>query len=798
MFGLIAGLLGVLTVALTAGVADDGSASVQSIAIEQRESPPRVVLVFVDSLAEATATDATRMPALSRLAREGASFTVEPCRDQLTYLCIRAALTGRDDSSLLGLADNFRPSHEGPPDTLLSAITQKKGRISVIGSSDFHPYRAALFSERALAKDDETPENVLALLRAANGDAAQLVVVSLSRADMVAHAHGVASAEYIEAFARVDRIVGQIADSLEPQTQLVVFGDHGHDQLGRHLPGTDAKTWALYHGPAFRAGARASLRITDHRALLGVLLGVPTEARYRGPPLSAIFRDDWLETRLGGRIPALAAPKAASSGSATTPWVRLAVICASSLLGAWLWSARHAGSGAVVVLAASVLLCAAATGIFYDSIRSLLHDHGDSPERGLSLLLPLGLGCALAGVIRGAPWFGRGVVRAAWLPTAAGSVLGVTFLLMLPTSYYYGARRALVLAAILAVAALLFHYVRPWRARPTGWLAPSLALAFVALVLGSFYPVRQLGPETAGDALFALDASIYRDPAWLALIVAKLVLFFTFIAPHAARRPLDVAGAASLLSASVLVELAGAQLPPVAYAALFAALVLGSLGARRRMPSSLFAGALLQLDHLYAGDATHLAPIEMLLAATAAALFAWSRMPTTARARAMLAGLTSVVAGYLMLWPTVGFHLAGLDFSFMFQWVRAAQYERWWWIIALGMLVKLALPLVLVTIIARERLRALLSANIVCLGFAAKAASLSVLIAAYAATHLMGSQQATAMLAELLLVVFVLFCSLAALPSRRRAPEPEPEPDYVEVPWQATSVKGPAAAASGP
>src|SRR4051812_2460859 len=174
------------------------------------------------------------MPALSRLAREGASFEVEPCRDQLTYLCLRAALTGHDDSSLLAVADNFRPTQEGPPETLLSAVAAKRQRVSVLGASDFHPSRRGLFIERALGKQEETPERVLQLLETTRQDQATLVIVSLGSGDMTAHAHGTHSPEYAAAFRRLDSTVGALAAGLEPDTSLVVFGDHGHDALGRH------------------------------------------------------------------------------------------------------------------------------------------------------------------------------------------------------------------------------------------------------------------------------------------------------------------------------------------------------------------------------------------------------------------------------------------------------------------------------------------------------------------------------------------------------------------------------------
>ena len=33
------------------------------------------------------------------------------------------------------------------------------------------------------------------------------------------------------------------------------------------------------------------LQITDHRALLGVMLGLPTPAYYQGPPVEGVFRE---------------------------------------------------------------------------------------------------------------------------------------------------------------------------------------------------------------------------------------------------------------------------------------------------------------------------------------------------------------------------------------------------------------------------------------------------------------------------------------------------------------------------
>jgi hypothetical protein len=764
LLGLFTVLVGLAAVLLSSGVSGRAPHEVTTIQIQQRIKPAPAVLVFVDSLSFELATNGRIMPELSRLSQQGAAFEVEPCRDQLTYLCVRAALTGQDDSSLLGLSDDFEPSHVGPPVTLLSALADRNERVVVVGSADFHPYRAALFAERSLSKSEESAEQVLSGLRAARAEDAALTIVSLSSGDLAAHAHGTQSPEYNATFRRIDGIVAAIANDLPPDAQLVVFGDHGHDARGRHLPGTESRTWALYRGPAFRAGARGHLAITDHRGLLGVLLGLPTPANYRGPKLSTLFDASWLEERLGGKGPAIAAAHDVGSAAPGGHWLGVLGIVLSGLtLGALLYC-RVAERRLLGALAVGAALLATLLGVFYDSIRALVHDHGDSPERSLCLLVPLALAAVLAGPLRRTGYDSRlrAERRPSWFVSVAGCALLVTLWLMLPTAYYYGARRATVLAASLALIALAIEGITrtTWSRR----LALGLvALLFALAALLSLYQVRQVGPELAGTATWALDAAICTRFAWVGLVVAKLVLFALFVTPESEQRPLDAAGAAALFSTCTLIELAGARLPRESFACVLGACLFGWLVARRQARFSLFGGGLLLLEHLYAGDLAQIAGIEMLLAGLAATLFGLRRLGLDARTFRVSVGLSLVVALYLMLWPTVGFHLVGVDFRFMFQWVPATAAERWWWVVALGFTFKLALPLTLVVSLARTDLAQAAAEHVVAPALAAKLLLLSITVAAYAATHAMNSQQSTAMLAELLLLAFVLPCAFLAM-----------------------------------
>jgi hypothetical protein len=758
--------LGIFALSSTARVTDSQAGKAPPVQIEQGDSTDRTVVVFIDSLSRDVAKNPAIMPVLGRLAREGASFDVEPCRDQLTYLCIRAALTGHDDSSLLAISDNFRPSHEGPPESLISELAGKGRKVSVIGASDFHPYRRSLSSQQPLSKQEESPEKVTSALRQALGSDAQLIVVALSSGDMAAHAHGVRAPEYKIAFSRLDRVVGNIVDLVEPRTNLVVFGDHGHDLAGRHLPGTEAKTWAVYRGPAFRSGVQSTMTITDHRALLGVLLGVPTEPTYRGPPLESVFDSEWVAQKLQGRLPRLETAHAKNGISLNQHWLPALIVALAGLLGAAFLAPSRTRRW-FVALATSAAGLAATVGLSYDSIRNVIHDHGDSPERALWLLVPLFLGILLAFVVRHTPLLGKAATSSSWLRTAGGSTLLVAFLLMMPTAYYYGSRRGVVLAGVLGIGCLLVDSLRHKGSSIRRAVPSLLTLLFVGCMLVNFYSVRQLGPETGGASTWALDARLFTQSAWLALIASKLVLYLVLIAPRATSRPSDTALAAGLLSGSILVEFAGAQLRREAYLCIFVALAVGSLTVRHDVPSSLFAGALVLLDHLYAKDTARLAPIEMLLAGTAA-LVAWERSHKRSHGSKWVYGLSVSVAVYLMFWPTVGFHLAGLDFSFMFRWVPEASYEKAWLLIAFGVIVKLSLPIVLVIAVARDHLRDCDTRIIVASMLTAKVVLLSVVIAFFATSHSMASQQAIAMLSELVLVIFGTCTTLLAMPRVRR------------------------------
>lgn len=745
--------MGLLAVTFAARLEPRASRFEQSAPATQ--AGERAIVVFVDSLSDRVAEDEAVMPALAALGRRGVAFRVEPCRDQLTFLCLQAAFSGHDESRLLALSDNFEQQHRAASDTLFHALA-RQGRAAVaIGSDDLALFGDALSAARYVPRTRETTHEILSAWSTFE-DARRpaLALIGLGAGDLAAHAHGPGSREYRSAFAAIDRTIAALDRARPPETHLVVLGDHGHDATGSHLPGSGEKTWAVYVGPALRSGARSELAMTAHHALLGVLLGLPVPTRYAGPPLDQVFRADWLAHAGRGVLPE-AEVEPSDRG---TEAGRLAVAAALGALGAALFYAafrvfrvRRAAAALVAALLAGTAFGA---GSAYDALRRVLHDHGFSPERSLYLIVPAGIGFGAAALLRATSLL-RPARPGAWLPTGAAATLLVTLVCLFPSAYFYGSSRAAVTIGLFVLAALAAEALRETAGDRRARAAVLLATALSGWTLVTFLRVGRADASTSLSG-FVLKAAVYQGSAWLPLVVAKLTSFVLLSWSGGTRRPYDLAGAASLLTASLLVQLGSAALPRAVYAALALCLLATVRFAARRAPATQLAAGLLLLNHFYGPHALRLAPIELLLSATSAALAAWQRSSLRRDSRDWAAGLTLATSAYLLLWPMFGFRLSGIDFRFMFEWVPEQRYESWWWVIALGSLSKLAVPFLLLGAVAGQHAVSERARRITLGVLGAKVTMLSVMAAAYSARHFTRSELAVDMLGELMLVTLAL------------------------------------------
>jgi len=730
---------------------------------------PRVhrplTIVFVDSLSDRLAHDASVMPALNALAARGVSLDVSPCRDQLTYLCLRALLTGYDESSLLALRGNFdhTPSQG---DNWLDRLAHAGQKVIAVGSHDFEPYQSALFRAKFREGDEQGQAQVLSDLDALDASrSADVTLIALANGDRIAHAYGARAEIYREAFRSIDDLIGRIVARAGPDSDILVFGDHGHDEMGRHLPGLPSTTVAVYAGPSFRQGVQSSAMLTDHRAVLGVLLGVPSPPSYVGPAPSAIFVPDALAPNRLSQLSALRAPAKRSSTSAARLFLAVAALSCALLLAqrllqsagfsrpkSWAWAIAF---GAALALA----------GRYYDAVRHHIHDHGSEPARSFWLLVPLSLGFGLSLLQHEALFDWRRRLERGALFTVL-----LSFTLLFPTAYYYGASRATVLAAMVALGVLLGTRAGALRAR--GRLRLVLLMLSTTGLLWSLYGLRDVGGRTREMAYFVFSSPLFARHAQVTSVALELGLWLVFAwagqdsfggqPARRSRRDLSIAG---LLALAALILEHLPRKPAVLLGSSLGCLVLLASPKTRLVATRLFLG-LLALAQMYEQDPLHVLPMKALLCCVALTLEFFRRcFAADDLARSSASGVTLAFAAYLMLWPTVGMRFSGIDFHFMFDWVPIARYEQFWWLIAAGMLLKFVWPYALLLDLARRACpRGALSWAYLTL--ATKLCALSVFAAWYATSHSLLSNGALEILAELSLLVVV---GTLAWPSPLRA-----------------------------
>ncbi len=402
----------------------------------------RAFVLLIDSLRYETATDARIMPHLAELRASSTCARILPTRDAVTVPCVRAAFTGEDRTRLLGFVSNFLSGSAG----LRSIFTDlaRQGRDSVAYSDvAFNQFGDDVDREdnggdgptEPQDQDARAREALAAFLGGAHDDPrVDLAVMHVTYTDHIAHEAGIAGPRYAELFGRVDALAAELARGLPSDATLVVMGDHGHDDTGRHALGLSVPTFALYHGPRFAPGHDLGTRpIRVHRTLLGEALGVPAPA--------AVAR--------AGDEPS------ADNGIAPSRYpTYLAFVFGLGALG-WLLARALGQPLGRRGLAGSLLAAGAfsALGAFYARVRPVLHEPTYT-TLALAWLLILGLACARSALTRDA---------------RQGFAVSVAPLfLFFPTVYRYGACAALAPACFGCALSMLA--AARLRASRDGWL----------------------------------------------------------------------------------------------------------------------------------------------------------------------------------------------------------------------------------------------------------------------------------------------------------------------------------------
>ena len=260
-------------------------AHLQAEAMPEGEDRPRLFMYLIDGLRWQSATDPELLPALIALEPDGVAGRVEPCFDKLTAQCIQSALTGTTSRSIYSFIGNLMPSESGAGADVLYSLSRRGYVIETVSDFVFpKAYGDALTASLMPGTDFERSiENEVEQALALFADKEVDVVILHSTAwDALGHAKGATSPEYRAMGRRYNALIDQVARTVGPDDHLLIFGDHGMTDDGRHLQGLDIPTYYLYRGNAVRAGVRQPINMEDHHFFLSVIFELPFNPGYQG------------------------------------------------------------------------------------------------------------------------------------------------------------------------------------------------------------------------------------------------------------------------------------------------------------------------------------------------------------------------------------------------------------------------------------------------------------------------------------------------------------------------------------
>jgi hypothetical protein len=700
---------------------------------------PRAFLLMLDSLRYETAIDPARMPYLAGMRPRSTYAKTLPSRDAVTVTGLRAAFTGRDRFSVFGILDNFR-RRDARIESLFSQAAAAGLKIAIYSDGAFTQfgstvgdfvYNASGGAGTEVERQDLAAQEALDAYLSGKYD---LVIAHVTYGDHIAHARGIHHPEYIEAFHRLDTLVRNADQAIPATDTLVVMGDHGHDEDGRHGLGLDVPTLSLYRGPGFARGVDLALiQMNEHRYLASFALGLPLSPEYdAGRHPRALVPLGELPPAYRQAFDPLASPLPPHADFPEPERANLLWMVAYVGLLAWLWilHLRHPVDRPSAGPLASLGLWTIAIPLAFPALR---------PWNALCGLVlgaiwllcfgPVWLRTRRIAAITGAAavaaalaLFGWAFLLATYRPEvhaldagaldrfwnvatligifitlrwgpmiASWTLLGAAALLFYPTVYDYGSMGALAPVWSCWVLFLVVSQIAEWiQLKRRGAEPAQLAhagrrlLGTAALALAIFALLQPFFHVDSTNFRFVGFAGVLRPQTiaeWLAFaIVAKAIVF---LRPRSGRLPL--AAGAVIVAVLSLAEWDILQLTQWRGAVTLGAFLAAYLLLRhyhRRIPCSAELRRLVGLGLLWALSLYSLrVPIEarawadglsavLVLSAAYAQRFTDPAVVRSSRLFLLMLGV--IAAG----WVTLAWTVHRLEWAFLYDWFHGAAIER--------------------------------------------------------------------------------------------------------------------------
>jgi len=251
----------------------------------QEPLPPgaRVFIYFVDSLRFDYATDPALMPNLNRLLPESTWGEVIPCATNMTVHCVEAAFSGIDRSTVLAFGEDFNPQKSKHKTAWFFQMKNRGAHIAAV--SDYvipTLYSGALAESHVYKKGASQAKLVDKALSYFADPRNTVTIVHLLGPHDDGQTHGSNTPEYRSQLKEVDDLLGRVVTQLGPSDTLMVMGDHGMDDEGKHMYNMVVPTIYLYRGPDFVPNLRRDIHLLSHTFFLSAMFRLPFHPDYQG------------------------------------------------------------------------------------------------------------------------------------------------------------------------------------------------------------------------------------------------------------------------------------------------------------------------------------------------------------------------------------------------------------------------------------------------------------------------------------------------------------------------------------
>jgi hypothetical protein len=256
------------------------------------ERGQRQVIVIVDSLRQTTMEKSGVMPHLFTLAMDADArrFPLMTCSANFSLPCLQTLMEGRQSPFASGL-HNFT-GKEGGAENFARSVQQAGLRLAIVGDHTlvdlYGKYAEATWTIESVA-GDPLRRDLAAVSKAAEIldalPAFEVVLLHVPGTDKAAHHKRPGTAAYDEHHRRVDEALVAVWERIDPaRDDLLIMGDHGHDDLGNHT----RHSLALFKGPRFAELFDGLNRLPERLGQEDLLFfmsypfGLPLPASYEG------------------------------------------------------------------------------------------------------------------------------------------------------------------------------------------------------------------------------------------------------------------------------------------------------------------------------------------------------------------------------------------------------------------------------------------------------------------------------------------------------------------------------------